>query len=76
MRTDMTSVLFLRKYSMSDLLVSKEAAVYLRISEDTLRRWRSKGLGPQYIKIHGRILYRRRELERFLDLNECGATAA
>ena len=61
---------------MSELMVNKEAAVYLRISADTLRRWRSKGSGPRYIKINGRILYRRRDLERFLDLNECGATAA
>ena len=61
---------------MSDLKVSKEAAAYLRISEDTLRHWRSKGLGPKYIKINGRILYRLRDLERFLDLNECGALAA
>lgn len=64
------------KTLMSDLSVSKEAAVYLRVSEDTLRRWRSKGLGPRYIKINGRIPYRRRDLERFLDLNECGAAAA
>jgi DNA-binding transcriptional MerR regulator len=61
---------------MRDLMTSKEAAVYLRISEDTLRRWRCRGLGPKYIRINGRILYRLRDLERFLDLNECGSAAA
>jgi hypothetical protein len=60
---------------MRDLLTSKEAAVYLRIAENTLRRWRCRGVGPKYIRINGRILYRRRDLERFLDLNECGAAA-
>ena len=61
---------------MRNLLTSKEAAVYLRISEDTLRRWRCRWLGPKYIRINGRILYRRRDLERFRDQNECGAAAA
>jgi hypothetical protein len=28
------------------------------VSEATLERWRSEGIGPQFLKIRGRMFYR------------------
>lgn len=35
------------------------------ISHRTLERWRSTGEGPAYLKLGGRVLYRRRDIEAF-----------
>lgn len=36
-----------------------------RISERTLERWRWKGLGPSWLKIGGRVVYRLEDVEDF-----------
>ncbi len=33
------------------------------IHKGTLANWRSKGTGPQYIKLNGRVLYRVSDIE-------------
>ena len=38
-------------------LSQRELAKRRRISEATLERWRSEGLGPNYLKLQGRVLY-------------------
>lgn len=35
------------------------------VSEATLERWRSEGIGPIYLKLQGRILYRVEDIESF-----------
>ena len=35
------------------------------VSEATLERWRSEGLGPVFLKIHGRVLYRIEDVESY-----------
>lgn len=35
------------------------------VSEATLERWRSEGIGPVYLKLQGRILYRVEDIEVF-----------
>lgn len=56
---------------LSELLTLEEAAAYLRLAPQTLRNWRTQGGGPRAIKTQkgrpGRILYRRSELDRWLD---------
>jgi hypothetical protein len=37
------------------------------LRKGTLQQWRSRGLGPRYIKVAKRILYRRSDLEEFID---------
>lgn len=34
-------------------------------SEVTLERWRSVGIGPVYLKMHGRVTYRECDIEEF-----------
>ena len=36
----------------------KQVAARRCISEATLERWRSEGIGPKFLKFNGRVLYR------------------
>jgi len=64
------------KEARREVLIWKEAAWYLRISERTLRSWVRDGLiipcriGPR------RVVFMRRELDRFLDQSMTTRTAA
>lgn len=35
------------------------------VSEATLERWRSEGIGPQYLKLGGRVMYREQDIEAY-----------
>ena len=35
----------------------------------TLKRWRSEGRGPAYVKLEGSVLYRIADLERYIESN-------
>lgn len=35
------------------------------ISEATLERWRSDGIGPVFLKLQGRVLYRLEDIEAY-----------
>ena len=35
------------------------------VSEATLERWRSEGIGPQYLKLGGRVMYREIDVEAY-----------
>ncbi len=47
-------------------LTTKEAATYLGMSEDYLKRARIKGNGPKFVQIGRKILYLIVELDSFL----------
>ena len=36
-----------------------------QVSETTLERWRSIGVGPVFLKLHGRIVYREQDLQAY-----------
>jgi hypothetical protein len=46
-------------------LGQKELAERWRMSEATLERWRSDRVGPVFLKIRGRVLYRHVDIEAF-----------
>ncbi|WP_338065783.1 helix-turn-helix domain-containing protein [Oceaniglobus ichthyenteri] len=46
-------------------LNQKELARRWGISHRTLERWRHVGQGPTFLKLGGRVLYRREEIEAF-----------
>jgi DNA-binding transcriptional MerR regulator len=55
---------------MQKNLRTKEAARLLQekgiqVSPETLICWRSRGMGPAYKKVGGRIFYERQDLDRF-----------
>ena len=46
-------------------LTDVEAGAYMRLNPKTLANWRSKGRGPKFLKIGGRVLYPRAELDAY-----------
>ncbi len=55
-------------------LDAESAAAYLNLSAKTLANYRSRGIGPRFIK-RGRIFYRRADLDVWLAEGECQSTA-
>lgn len=51
----------------SELLDRAAAAEYLRQQPETLRVWAWKGIGPAYMKVGRRPLYRRSDIDKWLD---------
>ena len=59
-------------------LTTKEAAVYLGLSSQTLANWRVHGLGPAYLRLGSpgrpRIMYLPEDLDAFLRANRVKTT--
>lgn len=55
--------------SDDDLLEQEDAAAYLRKAPRTLEQWRHQGRGPAYSKSGRTVLYRRRDLDAWVDAN-------
>ena len=52
---------------LSGTMNTVQAAEYLSVSEATMKRWRSNGTGPEYIRLGERIIkYRQTDLDRWL----------
>lgn len=49
------------------LLHPREAAKELKSAYGTLAIWRHQNRGPNYVKIGGRVYYRRSAIEEYLD---------
>lgn len=60
---------------MPETLTPAEAAAYVRYPEETLRRWRSLGYGPKFIKAGRHVRYRKVSLDRWLEEQEREAAA-
>lgn len=52
--------------SSEDLLTRDEAAQWLRVDAGTLRNWATRGRGPRFSRLIGRVVYRREDLEEFV----------
>ena len=46
-------------------LNQKQLAARWHLSEATLERWRTEGIGPKFLKLPGRVIYRMMEIEAF-----------
>ena len=46
-------------------LNQRELADRWDVSEATLERWRSEGIGPVYLKLRGHVLYRLEDIESY-----------
>ena len=66
--------------SISPAVVStRDAAVYLGVSLETLQRWRHNGIGPAYIRpgeTKGRVVYLIADLDNWLDSRRVQPKAA
>jgi len=54
-------------------LNQKQLAARWHLSEATLERWRSEGIGPKFMKLKGRVLYRQVDIEAYEE--SCLATS-
>lgn len=59
--------------SPSELLDSKEAASFLRVTPRTLRNWRHRGDGPPYIKLGRAVRYTKKDLEDWIKAQRVGS---
>ncbi len=59
----------------ADLLTISEAAELLRAPVATLRYWRHLGSGPQSLRLGRRVLYRRDDLQAWIDHQRAEAAA-
>ncbi len=50
----------------SPLLSTKQAAIYLGLSNSTLNKWRCYGTGPSFVKLGRAVRYRKAQLDEFL----------
>lgn len=46
-------------------LTTKALGRRWRITTKTLVRWRHEGIGPVFLKLHGRVLYRLEDIEQY-----------
>lgn len=53
----------------------EEAGAYIGVSPRTLDRWRTDGTGPRFSRVNGRVLYRVKDLEAFVDRRMQGGAA-
>jgi len=53
--------------SNSYFLYPKQVQAIFGIKHSTLAQWRSRGLGPDFFKMEGTILYSRAELDKFFE---------
>lgn len=49
------------------ILSEDEAAQKCVVQKQTMRSWRSRGRGPAYLKLAGRIRYRLADIEAFIE---------
>jgi hypothetical protein len=71
----MDSCQLIRKETKMDVvhLNRKQLAARWSISEATRERWRSERLGPKFLKLCGRVLYRQVDIEAYEE--SCLATS-
>lgn len=64
------------KPERSRLVTEFEVAEWIRLSVKTLRKWRTQGNGPPFIKANGSVRYRALTVESWLAERECSSTTA
>jgi len=58
-----------------ELLTTRQAAAFLKVSPKTLERMRVEGAGPAFVKVGRSVRYRRSDLLAFIDSNVFGSTS-
>lgn len=55
------------KEAIESLLTREEVAQWLSVTEQCLRRWATKGVGPPFVKIGYWVRYRREDIEKWIE---------
>lgn len=59
----------------TDLLTITELSKIISVSPDTLYQWRHRGYGPRSTKAGRRVLYRRSDVDAWLESNSTAPAA-
>jgi excisionase family DNA binding protein len=59
----------------SNLLTTREAASYLRLSESFLHKLRVRGGGPRFARLGNRVFYRPADLDEWLEAHLQSSTS-
>jgi predicted DNA-binding transcriptional regulator AlpA len=62
--------LFLNKGTLpmtDDLMTAEQVGELLSVKKATLDNWRSAGKGPKYVKLCGRVKYRAKDVQAFIE---------
>lgn len=60
---------------MNKLLSTIEAAPYCGVAPKTLENWRVAGLGPKFLRLHGRVAYDPEDIKEWQDRHRFGSTS-
>jgi predicted site-specific integrase-resolvase len=60
---------------LNEISTTEEAARFLRLKKQTMEAWRLKGVGPVFVKLGRRVVYRREALEQFMAERERRSTS-
>lgn len=52
---------------LASLLKQDDTARVLHVSRRTLERWRHNGIGPLFLYVDGRVVYRRSDLSEWIE---------
>ena len=61
---------------MDEFLSSDYMAEWLLLTVNTLEKWRVRGEGPPFVKVGGRVRYRRSDVLAWIEENTKAATTA
>jgi excisionase family DNA binding protein len=61
--------------ALDPLATDEEAAAYLRVKKQTLRKWRVAGDGPLFVRIGGAVRYRLSDLIAFVEARVRSSTS-
>lgn len=52
---------------MIELMTQNEVAALFDVTVSLLANWRCQGKGPRYVKLGGRVKYRKADVEEFIN---------
>lgn len=58
-----------------DMLTTRDVSREYRLTESSLEKWRVAGVGPAYLKLSRRVMYRRSDVEQWLADNRRSSTS-
>jgi predicted site-specific integrase-resolvase len=61
---------------VTELMTQDEVAALFDITTPVLANWRSAGKGPLYVKLGGRVKYRKTDVQAFINSNVRQSTSA
>ena len=59
----------------NEMLTTRDVSKQYKLTESSLEKWRVAGVGPEYMKLSRKVMYRRTDVERWLSENRRRSTS-